>query len=274
MSAVLAAVAGLGVFLIVAGNRAPALADRVAVYLRRPAREPAGDPAAPAVPSAARHAGLAWSAGSLRARRAAAMAAGAFVGLLLAQGDLFLAGPGRSLPGFAALGGATGALGFSMWMTRRRERRTELLRQELPVVADTVALHVVAGESVATALDMFTRAASGVAVDELSLALDRYREGRSLPEALQQATRETVHDDASRLYTLLGSAHETGGRLADGLAELARDYRAGLARDLTAEGGKRALAVYGPILALMIPVALLFLIYPTLTGLGDLSGAP
>ncbi len=274
MSVVLAAVAGLGVFLIVAGHRAPALADRVAVYLRRPASAPAVDAAPPEVPAPVRHAGLLWSAGSLRARRLAAIAAGAFVGLLLAQGDLFLAGTGRSKPGFAALGSATGALAFSMWLTRRRERRTELLRQELPVVADTVALHVVAGESVATALEMFVRAASGVAADELGYVLHRYRQGRSLPEALLQATRDTVHDDAARLYTLLGSAHETGGRLADSLAELARDYRAGLARDLTTEGGKRALAVYGPILALMIPVALLFLIYPTLTGLGDLSAGP
>ncbi len=274
MSAVLAAAAGLGVFLIVAGHRAPALADRVAVYLRRPVPEREGAAELPAVSVAVRHAGLDWTDGSLRVRHLAAVIAGAFVGLLLAQGDLFLSGPGRSLPGFAALGGATGALGFSMWMTRRRERRAELLRQELPVVADTVALHVVAGESVPTALELFTRAASGVAAAELGYALDRYREGRSLPEALNQATRDTVHDDAARLYTLLGSAHETGGRLADSLAELARDYRAGLARDLTAEGGKRALAVYGPILALMIPVALLFLIYPTLTGLGDLSNGP
>ncbi len=274
MSVIVAAVAGLGVYLAVAGRRAPALTDRVAVYLRRPVSPSTADATPPEVPVAVRHAGLPWAAGSLRVRRLAAIAAGAFVGLLLAQGDLFLAGAGRSLPGFAALGSATGALLFSMWMTRRREQRAGRLRQELPVVADTVALHVVAGESVATALQMFARTASGVAADELGYVLDRYREGRSLPEALLQATRDTVHDDAARLYTLLGSAHETGGRLADSLAELARDYRAGLARDLTAEGGKRALAVYGPILALMIPVALLFLIYPTLTGLGDLSAGP
>jgi hypothetical protein len=66
----------------------------------------------------------------------------------------------------------------------------------------------------------------------------------------------------------------TGGRLSDALAELARDLRAGLERDVSAEGGKRALASYGPVLALMVPVALLFLLYPTLVGLRELAGGP
>ncbi len=274
MRVVSAAMAGLGLFLIVAGRRSGALVERVAVYLRRTRDDHASPPAPHAVPVEFRHAGVPWTTRVARARRSAAIAGGAFVGVLMAQGDLFLAGPGRSLPGLAALGGATGALGFSMWLTRRRERRAELLRHELPVVADTIALHVVAGESVATALGMLTGSASGVCVDELDDALAHYQRGASLPEALAEAARETVQPDAARLYTLLGNAHETGGRLADALAELAADYRAGLARELTAEGGRRALAVYGPILALMIPVALLFLIYPTLTGLGELSRGP
>ena len=82
------------------------------------------------------------------------------------------------------------------------------------------------------------------------------------------------HPDASRLYDLLGHAHRTGGALADSLTALAADYRAARIRDLTAEGGRRALASYGPILALMIPVTLLFLMYPTLAGLNALSSRP
>jgi hypothetical protein len=34
------------------------------------------------------------------------------------------------------------------------------------------------------------------------------------------------------------------------------------------------MAAYGPILALMVPVSLLFLMYPTLTGLNALSQSP
>ncbi len=98
-----------------------------------------------------------------------------------------------------------------------------------------------------------------------------HRTGRGLPEALNLASARSAHAEAGRLYDLLGHAHRSGGRLADSLADLAVDYRAALARDLTAEGGRRALAAYGPILALMVPVTLLFLMYPTLTGLAALS---
>jgi hypothetical protein len=66
----------------------------------------------------------------------------------------------------------------------------------------------------------------------------------------------------------------TGGRLADALGDLAIDYRAALERDLMSEGGKRAIATYGPVLVLMVPTALVFLIYPTLLGLRALSGTP
>jgi hypothetical protein len=76
------------------------------------------------------------------------------------------------------------------------------------------------------------------------------------------------------MYDLLAHAHESGGRLATMLTELALDLRAGIERDLSSEGGKRAVASYGPILALMVPVALLFLLYPTLIGLRSLSGTP
>ncbi len=274
MTVVPALLAGVSVFLLVTGRRGSALASRVGRYVAwgaAPVDAPTDDGLEP--PVAFRQAGLPWTAATVRARRAAAVAGGVLAGLLVAQGDLVVAS-GTAPLATAVVGGSSGLLAFSIWLTQRRKQRAVRLRQELPVIADTIALHVVAGESVATALEMVITEARGVAVDELGVALRRYRRGRSLAEALVAAGRDTLHPDAGRLYTLLGNAHETGGRLADGLAELAADYRAALARDLTSEGGRRALAMYGPILALMVPVALLFLMYPTLTGLTELSGNP
>ena len=140
-------------------------------------------------------------------------------------------------------------------------------------MADTLALSVLAGESVAGAMERFVGSSSGVAAEELGQALAQHRGGGGLAEALARAATTSAHAEAGRLYDLLGHAHRTGGRLADALADLAVDYRATLARDLTAEGGRRALAAYGPILALMVPVTLLFLMYPTLAGLAALSSS-
>ena len=270
MSEAAALLAGIGVFVLVTARRGPKLVERVGTYLgwvplqRLPQERPSG----------LRQAGLGWDAGQLLARRLVAGGCGAFVGLLLAQGDLFLAGPGRSMPGLVAAGAAAGVLALNMWVTARREHRAQSLRQELPSVADGLALQVVADESVATAIEYYAREAQGVASQELAEAVAAHRDGQGLAEALAEVARHSAETEATRLYRLLGHAHQTGGRLAEALSELATDYRAALARELTAEGGRRALAVYGPILALMIPVTVLFLMYPTLVGLRQLAGSP
>jgi len=178
--------------------------------------------------------------------------------------------PGTMVP-LSIIGAVGGLLVNRAIRSTVRQRRSERLAQELPTVADTIALHVLAGESVATALRRFTEASAGVASEELKAAIDS---GRPLDDALRTAAATSAHTEASRLYDLLGHAHRTGGGLADALSALASDYRAAMTRDLTAEGGRRALAAYGPILLLMVPVTLLFLMYPTLAGLNALSTTP
>jgi Flp pilus assembly protein TadB len=257
MTVVLAVVVGLGIYLAIAGSRNASLADDLARYLMPPSsREP--DP-----PRIARE--LLWLPAAV---------VGGLAGVLLAQGDLFLAGPGRSVPALGVVGAFAGYLVWSMRRTKAQERRARRLRIELPIVTDALSLQVVAGGSVSSAIRAVTHQMHGVTIDELDDVLDRVDDGSGFEESLLEAGRVTAHGDARRLYDLLGHAHTTGGRLATMLNELALDLRAGLERDLSAEGGKRAVASYGPILALMVPTALLFLLYPTLIGLRALAGGP
>jgi len=258
MTLLLAAAAGVGVFLMVAPTGRATLATSLEPYL---------------APSVEQEQPERWVL-SVPADGLAAAFGGAFLGLLAAQGDLFLAGRSRSTPALAALGAATGWILWSMHRTNVHQRRARRLRYELPVVADAIALHIVAGESINGAIRSIVQETNGVASEELSQALDAAESGGGLPEALTDASRSTAHSDATRLYEALSHAHTTGGRLADALGDLAVDYRAALERDLLSEGGKRAITTYGPVLVLMVPTALIFLIYPTLLGLRALSGAP
>ncbi|MCL1594529.1 MAG: type II secretion system F family protein [Actinomycetia bacterium] len=200
--------------------------------------------------------------------------AGGFAGLLLAQGDLFLTGPGRSAPALGFLGAVGGWFVWSIRRTNVAQRRSTRLRHELPIVADVIALHTLAGESVASSIAAVADQTTGVMAEELEKALEYHGSGAGLAEALVDARGITAHPDAQRLYDVLIHAHGSGGRLAGALQDLAIDYRAGIANDLTSEGGRRAITSYGPVLALMVPTALLFLLYPTLLGLRALSGAP
>lgn len=260
----IAAMAAGAVYLAVSLPRLPRISARVGDYLSPSRVQPVPKPSWR----------LQWLRGERVANRLIATGAGVLAGLLLGQGDLFLQGPGRSTLPLALLGGLGGWLVYGMHRSTVEQRRGRRLRFELPVVADTLALHIVAGESVGTAIERFVKESDGVAADELNEVLSEHHGGASLTEALQQAGRLTSDDEAQRLYALLAHAHDTGGRLADSLIDLSTDYRAALSRDLTAEGGKRALATYGPVLALMVPVTLLFLLYPTLAGLRSLAGNP
>jgi len=273
MNLVAAFMTAAGIILIAVGGRATRLSERVGRYLRPVAvSDPAGADQGEFPPLAG--AGLPWSRSEALIRRSATAACGGVVGALLAQGDLFVQGPGRSAFSLVALGAAGGWLAFGVWISGRIERRSRLLRFELPIVTDALSLHVIAGESVATAVQAYVDESNGVASDELGVAMAEVASGRGIAEALQRSVRRTADPEAARLYTLLAHAHDTGGRLADALGDLGTDFRASLARDLTAEGGKRALTTYGPVLALMVPVTLLFLLFPTLTGLRSLAGGP
>ncbi|MCB1246174.1 MAG: type II secretion system F family protein [Acidimicrobiia bacterium] len=257
MTLVVAGIAAVATYLLVVGLRPSALADRLAVYLMP-------DHPGPPEPSRPRRA-YPW---------VPAVLGGGLVGVLGAQGDLFISGAGRSVPALALVGGAGGFVVWSMRRTNLRERRAQRLRYELPIAADALALRIIAGASVASAIDSVCEQMSGVVVDELDDVRRRCDTGMGVEQSLLVASRATLHPDARRLYDLLGHAHTTGGRLATMLSELALDLRAGIERDLTVEGGRRAVVSYGPILALMVPTALLFLLYPTLVGLRSLAGGP
>lgn len=253
-----ACLAGLSVYFVVVPARRASIAVSLESYLSPRRDEEERSRWSLAVPAAGVFAAI----------------GGAFVGLLVAQGDLFLSGGTRSGPAMAGLGAGAGWVLWSMRRTTLRERRARRLRFELPVVADAMSLHVIAGESIIVSIRSVVEEFQGIASQELRTVTCAHDAGEGLPAALAEASRATAHPDARRLYDTLSHAHATGGRVADALGDLAVDYRAALSRDLTAEGGRRAIITYGPVLVLMVPTALVFLIYPTLLGLRTLAGAP
>jgi Flp pilus assembly protein TadB len=257
MRVIVAVIAAIAIYVLVTGGARQTLANSLGRYLMPMDAEEV-------VVRRPRHR-FPWMSSAL---------AGGFVGVLVSQGDLFLSGAGRSTPLLVVLGAFGGYFVWSFRRTNSKDRTARNLRFELPIVADAIALHVVAGDSVSQSIRSVTNDMTGVAVDELGAVLTRQEDGRGLTESLREAGETTAHPDGRRLYDLLAHAHKTGGRLAEMLAELSVDLRAGIERDLTAEGGKRAVATYGPILALMVPTALMFLLYPTLLGLRALSGTP
>jgi tight adherence protein C len=244
---VTALLAGLSVFLIVAAGRRPATSTVIGRYVGGPLVSSArGGRDVPE--DALLGTGIGAVTGSLLlpVPWSLGLVAGAFCGFAIAVGS----------------------------QRRRRRRRARRLGYELPAIADLLGLYVRSGESVHGAMRRVCVEATGIAASEMSSAIESIESGTALVEAMRTAAGKSVHPDGARLYELLAQAHRSGARLVDALEIFSADRRSAIARDMTEEGGRRALIGYGPILGLMIPTTLAFLIYPTLAGLDALAAAP
>ena len=102
----------------------------------------------------------------------------------------------------------------------------------------------------------------GVVAGDLREALRLHRGGLSIAEAFQRLADTTPEPYAARTYRLLGGAEERGTDLGVALLALSSDVREARRDTLHRQATKRRAAMLVPIIALMAPVMLLFIIAP------------
>lgn len=283
---------GCGMLLILQWfmDRMPTLAQRVAPHIRPlegwgSGRAVAARPRSALdqwVPTTVRNAGRAALPGfpgsdvSVRLRRAGSpltveqfqaqqlvwAASGLCVGLVLALG---LAARGSSpvaLVVMIAGCGAAGGAARTAVLSRAVARRDTQVLAELPTIADMLALAVSAGEGALGALERVVRTASGVLVDELRFALGEVRTGTPLSDAFHSLAERSGVPALSRLAGGIAIAIERGTPLADLLHSQALDVREAGRRRLIEDGGKREIAMMIPVVFLILPVTVIFAVFP------------
>ncbi|WP_091942344.1 type II secretion system F family protein [Trujillonella endophytica] len=164
-----------------------------------------------------------------------------------------------------------GLLGRDWWLTQQVRRREELLLAEFPVVAELLALAVTAGEGPAAAIDRVTRLSGGELARELGGALGRARSGTPLTEALQEVADRTSLDPLARFVDGLLVAIERGTPLAEVLRAQAADVREAGKRRLLEAGGRKEIAMMVPVVFLVLPVTVLFALFPGLISIVSLA---
>jgi tight adherence protein C len=190
----------------------------------------------------------------------------AAVGSLLAGGINVLSAGSLFVAGLVG-----GVLGRDWWLTQQLQRREELLLAEFPVVAELLALAVTAGESPAAAIARVTRLSGGELARELGAALGRARAGLPLVDALQQVADGTSLDALARFIDGLLVAIERGTPLAEVLRAQAADVREAGKRRLLEAGGRKEIAMMVPVVFLVLPVTVLFALFPGLISIVSLS---
>ncbi|WP_062310697.1 type II secretion system F family protein [Demequina rhizosphaerae] len=195
---------------------------------------------------------------------AAGLAGGLALGLLL--GTARGTGPGVALV-IAACAAVLGALAPDALLARRAAARAARVRAELPAAAEMLALAVVAGESVPAALDRVAALSPGPLGDELRTALAEIRAGRSVGASLDRLAARVGDGGVTAFCDAIVTALERGTPLAEVLHAQATDVRDRSRQALLEEGGKREIAMLVPVVLLILPVTVLFALYPGLVAL-------
>lgn len=214
-------------------------------------------------------AGQTLTAQAFRVEQVLAGAVGFGVALVLSL--LLLAGGGADRPvallvicGFGVL---VGVLGRDYALTRAVVRRERTILAELPVVAELLALAVAAGEGPVAALERVARTARGELGAEISRALTETRSGSSLVTALDAAARRTNVPALTRFTDGFAVAVERGTPLAEVLRAQAEDAREAGRRALLEAGGRKEIAMLVPVVFGILPVTVLFALFPAFFGL-------
>jgi tight adherence protein C len=172
----------------------------------------------------------------------------------------------------AALGGTVaGVLGRDWWLSRELDRREQAMLAEFPVVADLLALSVVAGESPIDALERVCRLTGGELAADLGRALSRARTGTPVTRALADLAEQTTMESFTRFLQGLVVAIERGTPLADVLRAQAVDVREVGKRALLEAGGRKEISMMVPVVFLILPVTVLFALFPGLLTLTSLA---
>jgi len=161
---------------------------------------------------------------------------------------------------------AAGVLLRDRWLSREVARREERMMAEFPTIAELLALAVAAGEGAIGALERVTRISRGELSRELARALGDARSGASLVQALQGIATRTSLPPLARFVDGVAIAVERGTPLAEVLRAQAVDVREAGKRALLEAGGRKEIAMMVPVVFLVLPVTVLFALFPGFFG--------
>jgi tight adherence protein C len=164
--------------------------------------------------------------------------------------------------GSAVIGGAAGLVLRDWMLQRSAARRMARLSAELPMVLEFLTLSLSAGEGVVDALRRVSRTSSGELSRELGGVLTEVTTGMPLADSLRRCADALQLPAFTRCVDQMTIALERGSPLAEVLRAQAQDAREDTKRGLLELAGKKEVAMLVPLVFMILPITILFAIYP------------
>ena len=158
----------------------------------------------------------------------------------------------------ALLASLLGVTAMDRALSIKARRRQRAIDAAVPDCAELLAL---------AAIERVAGCAGGPLGSELALTSAHIRNGTPSVRALAKLVERTDSPSLTRLSRTLTTAIERGTPLASVLHDQARDQRERSLASLMEEGGRREIAMLLPVVFLILPVTVMFALYPGLIAL-------
>ena len=191
----------------------------------------------------------------------AVVGAGAGLALVLALAQ------SRSVPALSQIAvpvvaGGCGILGRDLALRRAAAKRLARIQSELPTVLEFLTLSLSAGEGVLDSLRRVAQVSNGELSREFGLVVVEVNTGVPLVRALETRAAALQLGSFTRLVEQVAGALERGTPLTEVLRAQAQDARDDAKRDLLEVAGTKEVAMLVPLVFLVLPVTILFAVYP------------
>ena len=157
---------------------------------------------------------------------------------------------------------ASGIVLRDRMLQRSAAKRLARITSELPTVLEFLTLSLSAGEGILDSLRRIGRVSHGELAAELSAVVTEVNTGVPLAESLTALARGIRLPALTRCVEQVTGALERGTPLAEVLRAQAQDARDAAKHELLEVAGKKEVAMLVPLVFLILPVTIVFAIYP------------
>lgn len=153
--------------------------------------------------------------------------------------------------------------------SRLRKKELREAEEEFPSIIELFAVLVSAGESPTIAMQRVTKKATGQMAKKFSGALNELQSGSNLTQALEILGTQVDSAPVRRFCDTLILAMERGTSLSDVLSRQVEEVRAAHHASLLTAAGKAEIALMIPVIFLILPISVLFALWPSYISLGQ-----
>lgn len=162
---------------------------------------------------------------------------------------------------------------FKYWergnLSRSRKKSFKVAEEEFPSIVELFAVLVSAGESPSTAMLRISERANGEMAKNFTGALMELRSGKNLTQSLEVLGSQADSTMVRRFCDTLILAMERGTSLSDVLSRQVEEVRAEQHASLLTAAGKAEIALMIPVIFLILPISVLFALWPSYISLGQ-----